>query len=121
MSTSVFPLVHIALTAAITAGLGFVVLIVLRARWITLRITECLVLAILAGLSVLIWRSVGNTSALNDDPVPGVSPNDVLTPLVTYLLLRMSVAFQRRLDPVRFERVCVVLTLVSLLVNVIAI
>lgn len=116
-----FSFAHIVLTAAITAGLGFVVLIVLHTRWMTLRMPECLVIAILAGFSVLIWRSVGNTSALNNDPIPGVSPNDVLTPLVTYLLLGMYAAFRRPPDLMRFEQACVWLLLVSLVVNVVTI
>jgi hypothetical protein len=97
-STSVFPFAHIALTAAITAGGALVV-----------------------GLSVLVWRSAGNTRALNNDPIPGVSPNDVLCPLVTYLFLGFYAALQRPLDSIRFEQARMLLTLVSFVINVVTI
>lgn len=120
-SASVFPLVHIALTAAITAGATLVILLILRARFQDLRLVDCLLIAVVAGLSVLVWRSVGNTGTLNDDPIPGVSPNDVLCPLVTFLFLGFYAAFRRPADTIRFEQVRVWLTLVSFAVNVITI
>jgi hypothetical protein len=112
-SASVFPLAHIALTAAITAGATLVILLILRVRFRELRLVDCLLVAVVAGVSVLVWRSVGNTGALNDDPIPGVSPNDVLCPLVTYLFLGFYAAFQRPADATRFEQTRVVLTLVQ--------
>lgn len=120
-SASVFPLAHIALTAAITAGATLLVLLLLRTRFRDLRLVDCLLVTLVAGLSVLVWRSVGNTGALNDDPIPGVSPNDVLCPLVTYLFLGFYAAFRCPADPLRFEQVRVWLTLVSFAVNVITI
>ena len=44
---------------------------------------DCLLVAVVVGISVVVWRSAGNTGALNNDPIPVVSPNDVLCPLVT--------------------------------------
>lgn len=102
-SSSVFPLERIVLTAAITAGLALVVLGALRARLKTLALIDYLLVALVVGGSVLVWRSVGNTGALNEDPIPGVSPNDVLCPLVTYLFLGWYAAFRRPSDAVRFE------------------
>jgi hypothetical protein len=64
---------------------------------------------------------VGNAGALNNDPIAGVSPNDVLCPLVTYLFLGFYAAFRRPVDPTRFEQLRVLLTLVSLVVNIITI
>jgi hypothetical protein len=36
-----------------------------------------------------LFRSItaGNTQALNDNPIPLVSPNDVLCPVLTYVVL----------------------------------
>jgi hypothetical protein len=123
MSTSLalFPFAHIALTAAITAGVAAFVLVILRARFLRLSLLDCLLVALVVGGSVLIWRSAGNTNALNNDPIPGVSPNDVLAPLVTYLFLGFYAAFRRPADAMRFEQVQVLLTLVSLVVNVVTI
>src|SRR5215472_8505915 len=121
MNAAIFPLAHIALTSAITGGAGLLVLLVLRARWRTGSLVDGILVAVVAGLSVLVWRSAGNTGALNNDPIPGVSPNDVLCPLVTYLFLGFYAAFRRPADAMRFEQVRVLLTLVSFVVNVITI
>jgi len=120
-STSVFPFAHIALTAAITAGAALLVLVALRARFKTLPLVDCLLVAVVAGISVLVWRSAGNTGALNNDPIPPVSPNDVLCPLVTYLFIGFYAAFRRPADAIRFEQARVLLTLVTFLVNVVTI
>ncbi len=140
MDSSVFPFAHIALTAAITAGLALLLLVALRARFkalsfadcllvvVALRarfkvlsFADCLLVALVVGCSVLVWRSAGNTGALNNDPIPAVSPNDVLCPLVTYLFVGWYAAFRRPVDAVRFEQARVLLTLVSFLVNVVTI
>ena len=120
-SPSVFPLAHIALTAAITAGVALLLLVVLRPRFTKLRLFDCFLVAVVVGLSVIVWRSAGNTGALNNDPIPLVSPNDVLCPLVTYLFIGFYTAFRSPADTIRFEQVRVLLTLVSFVVNVVTI
>ena len=121
MNALIFPLAHIALTAAITAGIALLVLGVLRSRLRAFSLFDCVLVALVAGVSVLVWRSAGNTGALNADPIPGVSPNDVLAPLVTYLFLGCYAAFRRPADAARFEQVRVLLLIVSFVVNVITI
>jgi hypothetical protein len=120
-SSSVFPLAHIALTAAITAGIALLVLVALRLRFKALSLVDCLLVAVVVGISVIVWRSAGNTSALNNDPIPPVSPNDVLCPLVTYLFVGFYAAFRRPTDAIRFEQARVLLTLVSFVINVVTI
>ena len=120
-SPSVFPFAHIALTAAITAGATLLVLLALSARFKTLALSDCLLVAVVAGISVIVWRSAGNTGALNNDPIPPVSPNDVLCPLVTYLFVGFYAAFRRPANSIRFEQAQVLLTLVSFVVNVVTI
>src|SRR5438128_76610 len=120
-SPAIFPFWHIALTATITAGITFLVLLALRYRFKTFHIAQMCIVAIVVGLSVLLWREAGNTAALNNDPIPGVSPNDVLCPLVTYLFLGMYGAFGRPQDAARWEQVWVWLTLISFVINVITI
>ena len=56
---------------------------------------------------------------MNTDPIPGVSPNDVLCPLVTYLFIGFYAAFRPPLDARRFEQARVLLTLVSFIVDVV--
>jgi hypothetical protein len=119
-SPSIFPFAHIALTAAITAVVALLVLVVLRSRF-KLSLVDCLLVAVVMGISVIVWRSAGNTGALNNDPIPPVSPNDVLCPLVTYLFIGFYAAFRPPLDAMRFEQARVLLTLVSFVVNVVTI
>ncbi len=120
-SPSVFSFAHIALTATITAMIALLVLVVLRPRFKMLTLVDCLLVAVVVGISVIVWRSAGNTGALNNDTLPGVSPNDVLCPLVTYLFIGLYAAFWPPLDATRFEQARVLLTLVSFIVNVVTI
>ena len=120
-SPSVFSFAHIALTATITAVIALLVLVVLRSRFKMLRLFDCLLVALVVGLSIIVWRSVGNTETLNNDYIPLVSPNDVLCPLVTYLFIGFYAAFRPPLDARRFEQARVLLTLVSFMVNVVTI
>src|SRR5260370_42674933 len=120
MGTSpfVFPFADIGLTAAITGMIGLLVLVVLRPRFKMLSLVDCLLISVVVGISVIVWRSAGNTGALNNDTIPVVSPNDVLCPLVTYLFIGFYAAFRPPLDAMRFEQVRVLLTLGSFIVNV---
>src|SRR5260370_10505296 len=58
-SPSIFPFAHIALTAAITAGVALLLLVVLRRRFTRLPLVDCLLVAVVVGLSVIVWRSAG--------------------------------------------------------------
>jgi hypothetical protein len=67
-SPSIFPFAHIALTAAITAGVALLLLVVLRARFTALPLVDCFLIAVVVGLSVIVWRSAGNTGATPQRP-----------------------------------------------------
>jgi hypothetical protein len=113
----VFPFWRIALTA----GVAFAVsLILLLWRFKEFSAREALFISIVVGISVLLWRMAGNVAQLNDDPIPPLSPNDVLCPIVTYVLLGGYGAFRRRADT-RWQQTRTLLTLVSFVVNVITI
>ncbi len=120
-SPAVFPLWHIALTAAITAVVTFVVTWWMRRRMKALSGFDLVLIALVAGGSVLLWRAVGNVPALNNDPIPATSPNDVLCAFVTYLLLGMYAAFRPQVVQASFERLCVWIAVISLLANIIII
>ena len=77
--------------------------------------------AIVVGISILLWREAGNTPTLNDDPIPVVSPNDVLCPVVTYVCLSILAVFRSSTVGAPWPRMRAVLTLVSLVVNVVTI
>lgn len=118
---STFPLWHIALTAGI-ASVATILLLGIGRRWFKIQpFGEIIALAIVVGISVLAWRSAGNTLALNLDPIPGVSPNDMLCPVVTYVFLGLYATLRRRESDVNFEQARAILTLISFAVNVITI
>ena len=77
--------------------------------------------AIVVGISILLWREAGNTPMLNDDPIPVVSPNDVICPVVTYVCLGVMAAFRSNTQGIHWARVRALLTLVSQVVNVVTI
>lgn len=113
----VFPFWRIALTAAIAFVASF---LLLRWRYPTFSIRDAGGSALVVALSVLLWRLAGNVTQLNADPIPLISPNDVLCPVVTYVFLNLYSAFRRETNGA-WTQACVWLTLVSFLVNVVAI
>jgi len=78
-----------------------------------------LILSIALGLATLVYRSAANTPALNDDPMPFISPNDVLAPVFAYVTLAVldGVFPAVRANPRRRA----LLAIVSLIVNVVTI
>lgn len=117
IDTLVFPFWRITLTAGIALAAS---LILLLWRYKEFSAREAVLISIVVGVSVLLWRLVGNVAQLNDDPIPPLSPNDVLCPVVTYVLLGSYGAF-RDSRILRWGQVRALLTLVSFVVNVITI
>jgi hypothetical protein len=114
---------QIALSALIGAVLSFVV-VWSYGRWskeAALTATESVIIAVLVGLSILVWRLAGNTPPLNDDPIAFVSPNDVLCPVLTYVILGLYAGVRRAGDRPGWGRVRALLTITSLIVNVVTI
>ena len=116
-----FPFWQIANSTWIATVISFVLLLVWHRRSPMNFVWDVLVPALMVGLSILIWRAVGNLAQLNDDLIPGFSPNDLLCPVITYTLLGCYGGIRNPADVRRWERVRAVLTLVSLLVNVVTI
>ena len=117
---SVFPLWHIALTAAIAFGASLIVLLNKNKRAKIFAAREVLLIALVVGVSVLVWLLAANVPALNDDPIPLFSPNDLVCPIVTYVSLGLYGAFRRENSP-EWESMRARLTIVSFVVNVIII
>jgi hypothetical protein len=117
-----FSHVQIAISMVVGAVLAYVV-VMAYARWakIQMRAADALLIAIVVGFSILLWREAGNTQVLNDDPIPVVSPNDVLCPVVTHVCLGMLAAFRTGVGGAHWPRLRALLTLVSLVVNVVTI
>ena len=67
---AIFPFWQIALCAGIACVSTLLVVSVFRG-WYKLRsIGDLIGLAVVVGCSALLWRDVGNTPALNNDPIP---------------------------------------------------
>ena len=116
-----FSLTSIAASAAVMAVASGLLLFVWRKDTREGTAAGVIAPALVAGLSVLVYRAAGNTGILNEDPVPAVSPNDVLCPVVTYAALGMYAAFRTPSDHADWERRRAALTLVSLVVNIVTI
>ena len=114
-----FSLIQVAISALAGLALSYVVVAV-YARWTRtqLSIVDTALVAVTSALSILLWREAGNTAALNDDPIPLVSPNDMLCPVLTYVCLGLLVAFRTSLNGPHWPRLRAYLTLLSLVVNI---
>jgi hypothetical protein len=111
---------------AISAVVGLVasaIVVFAYARWTRkpVSLIDTLLISLTVGVSILLWREAGNTSALNDDPIPVVSPNDVLSPVLTYVCLGLLAAFRPSVRTSEWPRLRAVLTLLSLVVNIVTI
>lgn len=120
-SPSLFGFPQIAVTAfiAFTAAAVFLWFYDGRSRSVSVR--ESILIALIVGGSVLFWRYAANVPQLNDDPIPPFSPNDVLSPIVTYVSLGVYSAFRPPAQAANWEKVRAWLTLISFVVNVVAI
>lgn len=114
---SIFPFWWIALTAAIAFVLSLIAMLVLRRRSVAVSASESAIIALVVGVSVLVWRLAGNAAGLNEDTLPGISPNDLLCPVFTYMFLRLYSSFRPQIDPANWGRVVALLTFISFAVN----
>lgn len=83
-----FPVWHIALTALLTAAItvgGTAAWPMRTAGRPLLALRDLVGVGIAAGLGVLLMRLGANISTFNDDPIPGVSPADVLSAPLAYV------------------------------------
>jgi hypothetical protein len=113
-----FSTAHIAVTAAITGLLVAAVALwrLPRGKW-----RQALVVALLAGASVFLWRISANMPQLNDDGLPGFSANDWAAPVLTYVVLSGYTDLRPSADTARYRQVRALAAIVALAVNVITI
>jgi hypothetical protein len=119
----IFSFGQIAFSAVIGAVVSFVV-VWLYGRWsknAALSPNESVIVAVLVGLSILVWRLAGNAQPLNEDPIPLVSPNDVLCPVLTYVIMGLYTDMRRSVDRPGWPRLRALLTVTSLIVNIVTI
>jgi hypothetical protein len=114
---------QIVVSAVVNAVLSLFVLL-LYARWSgdsVMSPRQAVLVALVAGLSILFWRFAGNVAPLNEDPIPPVSPNDVLCPVFTYVCLGLYSGLRGKASHPRWERMRAALTILSFVVNVVTI
>jgi hypothetical protein len=117
-SNPVFSHAHILLTAAVTAVFALAAAIwrLGRPAW-----TDAVGIALASGVSVFLWRASANMPQLNADGLPGLSANDWLAPVLTYLFIWVYGVARAPGDPRRFAQTRALAVLASLAVNVITI
>ena len=115
-----FSLTQIAVCAA-ASGILSVVALTLAPPADGPWLRRALPLAIVVALANLVWRAAANTSVLNDDPMPFVSPNDVLAPVFTYVCLGLYGGVSDAARQIGWPRSRLILTVVSLIANVVTI
>jgi hypothetical protein len=116
----VFSLTQV-LISAVSGGVLSLLVLALYSRWAkdgAASRGDTVLVAIVVGVSILLWREAGNTAELNDDPIALVSPNDVLCPVITYVSLSVLAAFRPIAQQPDWPRIRAVLTLLSLVVNI---
>jgi hypothetical protein len=118
-----FGVQQIVFSAVVGAIVSLVVLYLEARYWqhAAFDIPSGLVMSLLVGFSILFFRLGANVQQLNDDPIPLASPNDLLCPIVTFVVLSVYAGLRDGLDETRFGRNRALLTLVSLAVNIITI
>jgi hypothetical protein len=119
-----FPAWHIALTALVTAA----VTTGATAAWpghlpTRSALGDLVGVGIAAGLGVLLWRLGANVPTLNNDPIPGVSPADVLSGPLAYVAASTYVRLRGLSSEVseRLVAAPAVAALAGLLVNIVTI
>jgi hypothetical protein len=110
--------------SAVVGAVASLIALLVYGRWVRdsrLGWEEAVPLAGVVGFSILLWRAAGNTPVLNEDPIPAVSPNDVLCPVLTYVCLGLYAGFRRLAQRPDWPVVRALLTVLSLVVNVVTI
>jgi hypothetical protein len=74
-----------------------------------------------AGLGVLLWRLGANVPVLNADPIPGVSPADVLSAPLAYIATSIYIQLRTAKAAERLAVAPAVAALVALIVNIVTI
>jgi hypothetical protein len=110
---------HMATTAATTgvicAGLG---IWRLAGRH---RVAAGLIVGVLTGTAVYLWRASANMPQLNNDGLSGYSANDWLAPIIVFVVLSIYADLFPPTDLRRFRQVRAAATIVAFAVNVITI
>ena len=118
MDGETFSTAHIALTGVITGVLSLLV------AWWQLRredIIAAVLIGLVAGLAVFLWRQSANMPQLSADGIEGFSANDWLAPVVVYVALGCFAALRPGEPSNHLVRASAFATIIALIVNVVTI
>jgi len=120
---SVFPVWWVGLTAlaGVLASLAVLAMWGRVTRLAEPTRAQTILLALVVGLSIFVWRLSGNIPELNDDPIGALSPNDWLCPTITFLFLSVYGAFWPPAGVTSWGKIRGLLTIASFAVNVVTI
>jgi hypothetical protein len=133
-----FPIWRIVITALLTAITTTVVTLLVAQRktvrgdgrssgHISRSLGDLIGVGMASGLGVLLWRLGANVALLNDDPIPGISPADVLSAPLAFVATDVYSRLRRALSDTvdgTTEQLTVapaVAAVVALIVNIVAI
>ena len=119
VAADTFTHAHIALTAVITGAIS-AAFALWRFRGLR-RLAAALVVGVLAGAAVYLWRASANMPQLNNDGLQGFSANDWLAPTITFVALSVYADLIPPSNRHRFGQVRAAATIVAFAVNVITI
>ncbi len=113
-----FSAAHITLTATLTGVLALAAAAgrLPRSAW-----PDMVIVGVLSGAAVFLWRISANMPQLNSDGLPGFSANDWLAPVMTYVFLAAYADLRSPADPRRYGQVRTIAVVISLVVNVVTI
>ncbi|TMC19526.1 MAG: hypothetical protein E6J34_15150 [Chloroflexi bacterium] len=112
-----FPIWQILLAAIVAFIASLIALLLLRQRAKTFPVYDGIIIALVVGFALFAWRMAANVALLNDDPIPGISPNDMLCPVVVYFSLSMYAALRQ--PPARWAQIQVLLTVLAFFTSVV--
>jgi hypothetical protein len=131
-----FPAWRIALTALVTAVITAVITAAgasglagwrrrtsgrASAWWSLFTWGDGMGVGVAAGLGVLLWRLGANVPILNADPIPGVSPADVLSAPLAYVATSIYVRLRTAEAADQLAAAPAVAALVALFINIVTI
>jgi hypothetical protein len=111
-----FGVLHILLTALLCGLLVFAAGVWRLRGW-----REAVVVGLLSGAAVFLWRLSANMPPLNEDGLRMFSANDWAAPMLAYLVLVGYSDLHAPADPARYKQVRAMAGLICLAVNVITI
>ena len=82
---------------------------------------DIVVVAVIAGTAVFLWRISANKPQLNDDGLPGFSANDWAAPILAYIGLAVYADLRPPANPTRYRQVQALTFLIALVINVVTI